>query len=78
MWIRRWGRSSFFCCQPPPFSEARQQEIVARVKQIPATIETAKQNLTDMRQPFVQLGIDALDNVSERTRKDGDCARAAA
>jgi hypothetical protein len=53
--------------QPPPFSEARQQEIVARVKQIPATIESAKRNLTEMRQPFVQLAIDALDKVSERT-----------
>ncbi len=53
--------------QPPPFSEARQQEIVARVKRIPATIERAKQNLTDMRQPFVRLAIDALDNISERT-----------
>jgi uncharacterized protein (DUF885 family) len=55
--------------QPPPFSEARQEAIVARMKQIPATIETAKQNLTDMRQPFVQLGIDALDQVLERTRR---------
>jgi len=54
---------------PPPFSEARQQEIVARMKQIPATIATAEENLTDMRQPFVQLGIDALDNVAERTQK---------
>ena len=54
---------------PPPFSEVRQQEIVARMKQIPATIETAKQNLTDMRQPFVQLAIDALDHVQERSQQ---------
>jgi uncharacterized protein (DUF885 family) len=54
---------------PPPFSESRQQAIVARVKQIPATIEDAKQNLTDMRQPFVQLAIDALDHVSERAQQ---------
>src|ERR1700691_3159025 len=33
---------------PPPFSEARQQEIVARVRQIPATLQTAQENLTDM------------------------------
>ena len=39
------------------------------MKQIPATIETAKQNLTDMRQPFVQLAIDALDHVQERTQQ---------
>ena len=54
---------------PPPFSAERQQEIVARMKQIPATIEAAEQNLTDMRQPFVQLGIDALDDVADRTQK---------
>jgi hypothetical protein len=51
---------------PPPFSEERQSEIVGRIKRIPATIEDAKQNLMDMRQPFVQLAVDALDKVSER------------
>jgi hypothetical protein len=40
---------------PPPFSEARQEEIVARVRQIPATLQAARENLSDMRQPFVQL-----------------------
>ncbi len=52
--------------QPPPFSEARQEEIVARIKQIPITLQAAQENLTDMRQPFVQLGIDGLDHVAER------------
>jgi len=55
--------------QPPPFSEARQQEIVARMKQIPATIQAAEENLTDMRQPFVQLAIAALDQLPERTER---------
>ncbi len=55
--------------QPPPFSESRQQQIVARVRQIPATIEAARANLTDMRQPFAQLAIDALDQVAGRTRQ---------
>ncbi len=39
------------------------------MKQIPVTIATAEENLTDMRQPFVQLGIDALGHVAERTEK---------
>ena len=52
---------------PPPFSEARQEEIVARVKQIPITLQSAQENLTDLRQPFVQLAIDALDRVGERS-----------
>ena len=54
---------------PPPFSEARQQEIVARVKQIPATLQTAQENLTDLRQPFVQLAIDSLDQVADRLQR---------
>jgi uncharacterized protein (DUF885 family) len=55
--------------QPPPFSEARQQEIIARTKQIPATLEAAQENLTDMRQPFVQMAINSLDQVAERSKK---------
>jgi uncharacterized protein (DUF885 family) len=49
--------------QPPPFDDARQQQIIARMKQIPATIKDAQTNLTDIRQPFAQLAIDALEHV---------------
>ena len=56
---------------PPPFSEVRQQEIVARVKQIPATLQAAQENLTDLRQPFVQLAIDSLDQVGDRLQRTG-------
>lgn len=55
--------------QPPPFSEVRQREIVAQMKRIPATIQAAMQNLTDIRRPFALLAIDALDQVSERTQR---------
>jgi uncharacterized protein (DUF885 family) len=54
---------------PPPFSETRQQEIVARVKQISATLQAAQKNLTDLRQPFVQLAIDSLDQVADRLQR---------
>ena len=54
---------------PPPFSEGRQAELVARVKQIPITLQAAQANLSDMRQPFVQLAIDSLDRVAERTQQ---------
>jgi uncharacterized protein (DUF885 family) len=54
---------------PPPFAEARQAEIVARLKQIPTTLQAAQENLTDLRQPFVQLAIEALDRVGERSEK---------
>jgi uncharacterized protein (DUF885 family) len=55
--------------QPPPFSPLRQQQIVGRMKQIPATIRAAKENLTDIRQPFAELAISALDQVGDRTRR---------
>jgi uncharacterized protein (DUF885 family) len=55
--------------QPPPFSASRQQQIVDRMRQIPMTIRAAKENLTDIRQPFAELAIAALDQVSERTRR---------
>ena len=55
--------------QPPPFSPSRQQEIIARMKQIPATLQAAQTNLTDMRQPFAQLAIDALDRVDPRMQQ---------
>src|SRR5947209_15267388 len=53
---------------PPPFREARQAELVARVKSIPGTVAAAKQNLTDMRQPFAELSIDSLADVEARWR----------
>jgi uncharacterized protein (DUF885 family) len=53
--------------QPPPFSESRQQAIIARIGQIPTTLPAAQENLTDLRQPFVQLAIDSLDQISERS-----------
>jgi uncharacterized protein (DUF885 family) len=55
--------------QPPPFSSSRQQQIVDRMRQIPATIRAAKENLTDIRQPFAELAIAALDHVSDRTQR---------
>jgi uncharacterized protein (DUF885 family) len=53
--------------QPPPFSESRQQAIIGRIGQIPNTLRAAQENLTDLRQPFVQLAIDSLDQASERS-----------
>jgi uncharacterized protein (DUF885 family) len=52
--------------QPPPFDDQRQQEIIDRMKQIPATIKDAEANLTDIRQPFTQLAIDGLEDLDSR------------
>ena len=51
---------------PPPFASARQQEIVKRLQAIPGTLQAARENLTELRAPFAQLAIDALEHVDER------------
>jgi len=55
--------------QPPPFSATRQADIVARVKRIARTLESAERNLDDLRQPFAQLAIDALDGIRDKTAR---------
>jgi hypothetical protein len=63
------GSVSALLLQPPPFSPLRQQQIVDRMRQIPATVRAAQENLTDIRQPFAELAIAALDQVGDRTRR---------
>jgi uncharacterized protein (DUF885 family) len=46
----------------------RQAEIVRRLETVPATVRAAKVNLTDMREPFARLAIDALDHLPERMK----------
>jgi hypothetical protein len=55
--------------QPPPFSAARQHEIVLRMRQIPSTIHDAEENLDDIRAPFAELAIVLLDDIGDRTRR---------
>jgi uncharacterized protein (DUF885 family) len=51
---------------PTPFDAERSKEIVTRMKSIPATVEDAKQNLTDTAiRPFALAAIDKLKNVRE-------------
>jgi uncharacterized protein (DUF885 family) len=51
---------------PPPFSAERQQQILNRMNSIPATLAAGQQNLTDTRQPFARLTIEALRDVEKR------------
>lgn len=51
---------------PAPFDQDRQSEIVHRLQSVPATILAAKVNLTDMRQPFALLAVDALNDLPRR------------
>ncbi len=75
---RSWNRNPLFYVDqtlgsvyllllpPPPFSDDRQLQIIKRMNSIPATLATAQQNLTDMRQPFGRLTIEALRDVEKR------------
>jgi hypothetical protein len=63
------GAVQILLLPPPPFQVERQREIISRLESIPATIRSAKENLTDMRAPFARLAIDALDNLPDRMRQ---------
>jgi uncharacterized protein (DUF885 family) len=53
---------------PPPFSSARQGELVARLSSFPATLDAARKNLTDLRKPFADLAIEQLADIAPRLR----------
>jgi uncharacterized protein (DUF885 family) len=57
---------------PPPFSLDRQTQLISRIESIPATLRSARENLTDARQPFAQLAINQLDDLAGRMRKMQD------
>lgn len=40
--------------------------LVIRLQSFPATLTSARENLTDMRRPFAQLAIDAIDDLPQR------------
>lgn len=75
---REWQRNPMFyvdqtlgsvfilLLQPPPFSAQRQADLVTRMQSFTATLASARENLTDMRKPFAQLAIDALNDLPQR------------
>ena len=75
---REWQRNPMFyvdqtlgsvfilLLSPPPFNAQRQTDLVVRMQSFPVTLTSARENLTDMRKPFAQLAIDALDDLPQR------------
>lgn len=55
--------------QPPPFTERRSRDIVARLGSIPVTLEHGKQNLTEMAWPFAKLASNRLFEVRSKLRE---------
>jgi hypothetical protein len=48
---------------PPPIKPDRQQQILSRLERIPATLNDARSNLTDMRAPYVRVTLRTLDGI---------------
>jgi hypothetical protein len=51
---------------PPPIQAERQQQIIARMERIPATLTAARENLTDLRGPYMRIAFDSLKNIEAR------------
>ena len=53
--------------QPPPFDDARVEELVRRAESIPATVAAARTNLAGHAvRPFAELAIGALEDIGPR------------
>jgi uncharacterized protein (DUF885 family) len=73
-----WRRNPFFYVDqslgsvyvlllpPPPIAASRQDEILQRMERIPATLDAARENLDDMRAPYVRTTLARLDGIETR------------
>ena len=48
---------------PPPIQPDRQKQLLSRLERIPATLNSARANLTDMRAPYVRVTLSTLDGI---------------
>jgi hypothetical protein len=51
---------------PAPIDQARQDTVLVRLDRIPSTLWAARENLTDIRAPFLALSLDALTDIEGR------------
>ncbi len=54
---------------PAPYDEARSREILARIENIPAILESATANLTNPPAPFASVTIQALEKIRPRLQE---------
>ena len=54
---------------PPPISAPRQDEVLARMERVPATLAAARENLNEMRGPYVRTTLAALDGIEEHLQQ---------
>lgn len=50
---------------PPPYTPARAEALVAQLRSFPATLASARENLTDLRRPFAERAIGVLEHADE-------------
>jgi len=60
---------------PPPFSANHQQELLSRLERMPATLDAARENLTDMRAPYVLVTLKTLEGIEGRLQRFKDSLR---
>jgi len=54
---------------PPPIQIDRQKQLLSRLERIPATLKAARENLTDMRAPYVRVTLHTLDGIEGRLQR---------
>ena len=54
---------------PPPIQPDRQKQILSRLERIPATLNDARTNLTDMRAPYVRVTLNTLDGIEAHLQR---------
>ena len=54
---------------PPPIKADRQLQILDRMERIPATLAAARENLNDMRGPYVRVTLDSLQNIEGKLQE---------
>lgn len=54
---------------PPPIEAERQGQLLSRLERIPSTLESARENLTDMRGPYLRVALRELENIENRLQE---------
>src|SRR6202789_2910033 len=58
-----------FLLPPPPIQADRQLQILDRMERIPATLAAGRENLDDMRGPYVRVTLDSLRDIEGRLQR---------
>ena len=54
---------------PPPIQPDRQKQLLSRLERIPATLSVGRENLTDMRGPYVRVTLNTLSGIEGRLQR---------